>query len=286
MKIMPMTQFVKRWTRTLLVAVALTQGSQLANAATYQVGNVVTNFTLVARRQFTRPDGTLAPAGSTVRLSDFAGRVVFLEWFAVWCPYCVAAAPQVRAGIVDYYAARGGNPYGVPVLDIAVNQEPLASYQAQTDSFITQQGFNPVVNDYGPGLGTNRVRFLFQNTGQPIFAVINCLTNSPSHQPWQLLVNHLGYGDTDFNTELASFRALIDTVEPPATQPQLTNARRVGADFEFSFQPQPNRSYRVEASADLANWATLRTYPASTQTILFRDTNAPPPRRFYRAVTP
>ena len=286
MKNILMPQSIKRWTRTLLVAVAVTQGNQLANAATYQVGNVVTNFTLVARRQFTRPDGTLAPAGSTVRLSDFAGRVVFLEWFAVWCPYCVAAAPQVRAGIVDYYAARGGNPYGVPVLHIAVNQEPLASYQAQTDSFITQQGFNPVVNDYGPGLGTNRVRFLFQNSGQPIFVVINCLTNSPSHQPWQLLVNHLGYGDTDFNAELASFRAIIDTVQAPAAAPLLTATRRVGADFEFGFQPQRGRTYRVEASTNLAAWTTLRTYSATTNPIVFRDTNAPPPRRFYRAATP
>ena len=33
---------------------------------------------------------------------------------------------------------------------------------------LTQQGFNPVVNDYGPGIGTNRVRFMFQNSGQPI----------------------------------------------------------------------------------------------------------------------
>ena len=286
MKNMPLPQFIKRWTRTLLVAVALTQGSQLANAATYQVGNIVTNLTFVARRQFTRPDGTIAPAGSTVRLSDFAGRVVFLEWFAVWCPYCVAAAPQVRAGIVDYYAARGGNPYGVPVLHIAVNQEPLASYQAQTDSFITQQGFNPVVNDYGPGLGTNRVRFLFQNSGQPIFVVINCLTNSPSHQPWQLLVNHLGYGDTDFNTELAGFRALIDTVQPPVPRPPLTGARRVGADFEFGFQPQAGRTCRVLGSSNLTDWTTLRNYAATTNAILFRDTNAPPPRRFYRAVTP
>ena len=280
-----LTRILRRCAPTLLLALAVLQESEPAQAAIYQVGQTVTNFSLIARRSFTRPDGTSAPAGSTVRLADFAGRVVFLEWFAVWCPYCVAAAPQVETGIVEWYAARGGNPHGVPVLHVAVNQEARSSYQSQTEAFITQQRFAITMNDYD-STGTNHVRFLFQRSGQPIFVVINGVTNSPTHQPWQLLVNHLGYGDTDFNTELASFRALIDTVQPPATQPQLTNARRVGADFEFSFQPQPNRSYRVEASADLANWATLRTYPASTQTILFRDTNAPPPRRFYRAVTP
>lgn len=283
---MNLTRPLQNWTRMLLLAFAVTQATQLTGAATYQVGQTVTNFSLVARRQFTRPDGTVVPVGGTVRLADFSGRIVFLEWFAVWCPYCVAAAPQVKTGIVDWYAARGGNPYGVPVLHIAVNQESASFYQAQTDSFITQQGFNPVVNDYGPGLGTNRVRFLFQSSGQPIFVVINGVTNSPSHQPWQLLVNHLGYGDTDFNVELAGFRALIDTVQPPVLPPLLANARRLGADFEFSFQPQRGRTNRVQASTNLTSWATLRTYPPSTNVIVFRDTNVPPARRFYRAVTP
>jgi thiol-disulfide isomerase/thioredoxin len=270
----------------LLLTLALTQSSEFARAATYRVGDPVTNFTLVARRQFTRPDGTIAPAGSNVRLSDFTGRIVFLEWFAVWCPYCVAAAPQVKTGIVDWYAARGGNPYGVPVLHIAVNQESASFYQSQTDNFITQQGFNPVVNDYGPGLGTNRVRFMFQTSGQPIFAVINGVTNSPSHQPWQLLVNHLGYGDTDFNQELANFRALIDTVQTPAPAPQLNAAHRAGSDFEFTLQTQAGRSYRVQGSTNLADWTTLRTILGTNIPVIFRDTNAPTPRRFYRAVTP
>lgn len=284
---MNMTRLLKNCARMLLLALALTQTIQPAEAATYQVGQTVTNFSFVARRQFTRHDGTVVPAGATVRLADFAGRIVFLEWFAVWCPYCVAAAPQVDTGIVDWYAARGGNPFGVPVLHIAVNQESASFYQVQTDSFITQQGFSPVVNDYGPGLGTNRVRFLFQNSGQPTFAVINGVTNSPSHQPWQLLVNHLGYGDTDFNIELANFRAVIDTVQPPPAPPtQLTNARRLGADFEFSFQPLNNRTNRVQASTNLTSWTTLRTYPPTTNVIVFRDTNVPPARRFYRTVTP
>ena len=77
--------FLKRWAHALLLALAVTQGAPLADATTYQVGQTVTNFAFIARRQFTRPDGTLAPAGSTVRLADFAGRIVFLEWFAV-CP--------------------------------------------------------------------------------------------------------------------------------------------------------------------------------------------------------
>src|SRR5262249_38877758 len=204
--------FLKACARTFLLPLPVTEGAAFAQSAPYVVGDVVTNFTLVARRPFTRPDGALVPAGASVHLSDFAGRIVFLEWFAVWCPYCVAAAPQVETGIVDWYAARGGNPHGLPVLHIAVNQEPRAVYQSQTDSFITQQGLGITVNDYD-AISTNNVRFMFQSTGQPIFVVINGVTNSPTHRPWQLLVNHLGYGQTDFNQELANFRAIIDTVQ-------------------------------------------------------------------------
>ena len=282
---MNLPQLLQRWPRLLLLAFALTQATSSAEAATYQVGQTVTNFSFTARRAFTRPDGTLAPAGSTVQLSDFAGRVVFFEWFAVWCPFCVAAAGQVDTGIVDWYAARGGNPYGVPVIHVAVNQESASFYQSQTEGFINQHGFSPVVNDYG-STGTNRVRRLFQTSGQPVFVVINGVTNSPSHQPWQVLVNHLGYGDTDFNTELTSFRTAINAVQPPVLAPRLTAARRVGAHFEFGFQPQPGRSYRVQGSTNLTDWATLRTLAGSTNPVVFRDSNAPPARRFYRAVTP
>ena len=280
------SRLLNRSARTLLLALAVTQGTELTQAATYQVGQTVTNFTFVARRPFTRPDGSVVPVGAPVNLRDFAGRIVFLEWFAVWCPYCVAAAPQVRTNIVDWYAVRGGNPYGVPVLHIAVNQEPLASYQSSTDDFITQQSFNPVVNDYGPGYGTNRVRFMFQNSGQPIFVVINGVTNSPTHQPWQLLVNHLGYGQTDFNQTLAGFRTIIDTVQSPAPPPRLTAPRRAGTNFDFSFQAQSNRVYRVQAATNLTNWLTLRSVSNTAGSVLFRDTNAPPAGRFYRVVTP
>jgi len=178
------------------------------------------------------------------------------------------------------------------VLHIAVNQEPASFYQAQTDSFVAQQGFNPVVNDYSSA-GTNTVRFMFQSSGQPIFAVINCVTNSPSHQPWQVLVNYQGYGQTDFNTTLAGFRAIIDTVQagvtntpPPVVPSQLSNAHRIGDDFEFTILTQPGLSYRVLGSTDLANWLTLQTINATTNTAIFHHTNAPTEKSFYRVVTP
>lgn len=280
---------VTQLTRTALLSLALLQLGESPAPALYSAGQVVTNnFYFIARRPFTRWDGTNVPAGARVYLRDFAGRVVFLEWFAVWCPYCVAAAPQVETGIVDWYESRGGNPHGVPVLHVAVNQEANSFYQASTDNFINQQGFGIVVNDY-EGSVINPVRFQFTTGGQPLFVIINGVTNSPTHQPWQVLVNYLGYGQTDFNQTLANFRAIIDTVRPaPAIvpPPQLTAPRRVGTDFEFTLTTQAGRTYRVETSTNLVNWVTLRSVAGAATPVVFRHTNAPPAGLFYRAVTP
>lgn len=282
---MTSTRRIKHWTQILVLALLLAEMGSAAHAARYRVGDTVTNFTFVARKEFMRPDGTVAPAGSAVHLSDFEGRIVFLEWFAVWCPYCVAAAPQVDAGIAKWYAARNGNPHGVPVIHVAVNQEAASFYQAQTTTFVAKQGFGVTVNDYDT-TGTNKVRFLFQSTGQPIFAVINGVTNSPSHKPWELLVNHLGYGDTDFNTELAAFRALIDQVQPASVALLLSEAHIFGSSFEFSLQTQPGRSYRVQSASILNEWTTLATFKGTNTLITFRDTNAPQSERFYRVLSP
>ncbi len=280
-------QLLNHWARALLLALAITLGSETANAALYQVGDTVTNLTFIARRQFTRPDGVIVPAGAQAKLQDFAGRIVFLEWFAVWCPYCTAAEPQIDAGIVDWYAARGGNPYGVPVLYMFVNLESGSSYQSSTTTYINNNLSASTIcyNDYGIP-GSNPVRTAFQSSGQPIFAVINGVTNSPTHTPWKLLVNHLGFGDTDFSQEILNFRAAIDTVQPPVVPPQLTNAKRIGANFEFNFQTQPGRTYRVLGSTNLTNWTALSTNASSTNLTLFRHTNAPTARNFYRVVTP
>jgi hypothetical protein len=277
----------KNWLRLFGLAVALNCAPPSAEAALYQPGDTVTNLTFVARRQFTRPDGTVIPAGAQVGIRDLAGRILFLEWFAVWCPYCQAAVPQVDAGIVDWYESRGGNPQGVPVLYLFVNQESASFYQTQTDNYINANltSTTPVFNDYGIP-GRNPVRTAFQNSGQPIFAVINGVTNSPSHAPWQVLVNHLGYGDTDFNQELANFRALIDSVQPANVAPVLSQAQRVGNDFQFNFATQAGRSYRVLGSTNLASWATLQTIAATNGSALFRHTNAPAAGQFYRVVTP
>jgi hypothetical protein len=160
-------------------------------------------------------------------------------------------------------------------------------YQTPTENYIKANvSSNTIVfNDYGVP-GNNVARSAFQTSGQPVFVAINCLTNSPTHQPWELLVNHLGYGDTDFTQEVVSFRAAIDAVQPAVPAPLITNAQRICADFEFTFFAEAGPTYRVQGTTNLVNWATLATFTGSNSLVVFRHTNAPPTRQLYRVVTP
>jgi hypothetical protein len=56
--------------------------SALTNpAATYIPGDVVEDFSFVTRRDWVTDLGQLVPAGAPLRLSDFAGKIVFIQFF-------------------------------------------------------------------------------------------------------------------------------------------------------------------------------------------------------------
>lgn len=102
----------------LLAALAFLAGP--LPSQTYQVGDIVDNFTLTNRA-----------TGQPASLHDFAGRVIFLEWFAYWCPFCQAAAERTTPEIDRYYAALGGNAHGVPVVHVHLNVQGGAELQTQ-----------------------------------------------------------------------------------------------------------------------------------------------------------
>lgn len=164
-------------------------------------------------------------------------------------------------------------------------------YQSQTDNYIISHGHKAVCNDYiSTTVSNGVVRLQFQPSNQrPVVVVVNGLANSPSHQQWELLVNHGGYGDTDFSQEIADWRSIIDSVQPPSFPLELRAPRRLeNAFFEFTYTGgSAGRTYRLEASQNLTNWSSLRTgLPASTSTpTTVQVTNAPAyTYHFYRMV--
>ena len=71
------------WSGVLLSILALLSNVDLAQAQYYRVGQIVnpTNFTLYTRRPWTNLTGRGFSQGAPVRLTDFAGYVVFFEFF-------------------------------------------------------------------------------------------------------------------------------------------------------------------------------------------------------------
>jgi len=73
--VIPLRSTLALW----LMVLALGSSRCLLQAAYYQVGQIVTNFTLYARPSWTNSAGF--PPDAPMRLRDFAGKIIFVDFF-------------------------------------------------------------------------------------------------------------------------------------------------------------------------------------------------------------
>ena len=70
------------------------------------------------------PDFSLTDVdGRTVKLSDYAGRPVWVNVWASWCAPCRAEMPDIDA---VYREARRGDPNGLALMVISLGEDPAA----------------------------------------------------------------------------------------------------------------------------------------------------------------
>ncbi|MBL7157526.1 MAG: TlpA family protein disulfide reductase [Candidatus Omnitrophica bacterium] len=85
--------------------------------------------------------------GNTVRLSDYSGKVILLNFFATWCPPCRVEMPDFNE-IADNYKGR------VKIIAVNVGRESLSKVQRFAASnnlkFTIAMDNGSVSNSYGP----------------------------------------------------------------------------------------------------------------------------------------
>lgn len=257
---------MKTTVTSLILTIALAAFAPISRADSNgngidEVGEIATNFTI-------QQHNSSAP----LRLSDYAGSVILLDYFAYWCPYCRAQSPQIETAISDYYSVRKGNSNGVPVTVITVSFD--GGNPTYTDQLIAQFGLDIVADDF-----SLVSYYQFGVQGQPYYVIINGLTNSTSHAAWQVLHRQGSYGGTI--APIDTLRSVIEQVQ--AAPPIITNFRPAAAGgFELTIPGQLGRTNRVEFSSNLTSWQTLTNVWGTNAPITVRDAAQPVSNRFYR----
>lgn len=98
-------------------------------------------------------------AGESIRLRDFKGKVVILNFWATWCAPCRAEAPELQAAAID-----NKDKLVIIGINLTVNDTP-----AQVPNFIEEFGLTfPIVLDE-----TGEVSKMYQVMGLPTSVFID-----------------------------------------------------------------------------------------------------------------
>ena len=262
-----------------------------------KVGEIAQDFTL--QDYVTQED---------VKLSDFEGKILILDFFAWWCAPCRASSPILVEDVEKHFADNGGNQHGVPVSVLGVNI--FFQLPQNTDEFIENAGMEHVANDPDPNLAFNQFAI---SGGVPLFVIINGVSDSPTYQQWEVLEVIEGFTDTELaRTALVNdIKSVVNQVQPASSPaPFSSGASNLGGqwykhDWFGTFYAQDENWYYHEtlgwvfieptdnssAWMYLGNslgwcWTSQATYPffykiSNTPSWIYYQVGSAEPRRFY-----
>lgn len=188
---------------SLALGAWLILGHVLGQAQVTKVGQAAEGFEITNRE-----------TGEPLRLSDYEGHVVVLDFFAWWCGPCRTSSPDVEKNVYLYFKERDGNKYGVPVTVMAVNIE--SDNPDRTDQFIEDAGLELVGDDLEEVAWDQ-----FNEEGSiPMFVILNGVDGNSDYEQWEVLYKGVGYAGAD------TFRRIINKVKPGFPPPEIIQALR------------------------------------------------------------
>lgn len=129
-------------------------------------------------------------------------------------------------------------------------------------------------------------------SGGSDFVVINGVSNSPSHQLWEIIYLRTHYTQR-FQDSVSDMRRAIDSVgapvvpPEPATPPKLSQPAYVDGRFRFDVKGTPGRSAIVQVSTDGVRWEVLQEELVLEEVpvTVVDETSSEADFRFYRVLS-
>jgi peroxiredoxin len=231
-------------------------------------GPIVLSLTFTTNLPVAPPWSLPSIDGTTISSTDFSGDVVVLDFWATWCPYCVAEIPDLIA-LQQKYASDGLMVIGVSLDSSPDNVNPPTEL---VSSFAASNGMNyPVVMDAPEDLADYLYGSIEYGPGTYLQGIPNTFIIDRQNHIVDTLVGEQTY-------------AIFENAVLPLLYSDLTVSMTVANKQAHIWWPMKQATFIVECTSNLSNgvWTQVSASIESDGVNQFIDIPVGPSAQFFR----